>query len=71
MLTDAVIARLIGKGLQWMNHDLRVFALNDEQGAFTFLGLSKAERDRAKVLRFELEKALGLNPKMSGIDKGK
>jgi hypothetical protein len=59
ILTRSAIIRAVGAALSWFNHGLKILGYEAHEAAFVHLGLSADERERAIVLRRELEAAVG------------
>ena len=60
IMTGSGVARAAVLAMSFFNRQMKAFAMEDFDGACSYLGLSADERDRAQRMRSELTQELGL-----------
>ncbi len=59
IMTKSAIVRAITSALLFFNRTMKVFGLEERNGAYDFLGLTRLERETADRIRSELEREVG------------
>jgi hypothetical protein len=60
IMTASALVRAITAALLFFNRTMKVVGIDDREGAYAFLTLTRPERETADRIRAELEAALGL-----------
>jgi hypothetical protein len=65
IMTNSALVRAAVLAINFFNRHMKSFAIDDFEGACSHLGLSAAERERARAFRSELLTDLGLSAQVA------